>query len=121
MPHGSESPEGTRAGRVRLVGTVLALVQLKNGQHIRAKVHQLSVHGGILNMPEPLDEALRVELLFQVGSSTVRNQAEMLDPIWATRGCLQPFRFINLSEEERRQLNHDLAGLMSSGSNRRNN
>ena len=92
--------DADRPGRVRLAGAVLALVQLENGRQVRARMHQLSKNGGILHLSDPLDEALNVKLLFHVGSTTVHGKAEMMFPMWATRGCLQPFRFTELSDEE---------------------
>jgi hypothetical protein len=97
-----------RPGRVKLAGAVLALVQLENGRQVRARMHQLSSNGGVLHLADPLSEAGKVKLLFHVGSTTVHGQAEMMFPMWATRGCLQPFRFTELAEEERERLNSDL-------------
>lgn len=119
MAHGDELGDDNRATRVKLLGTVLALVQLKNGERVRAKVQQLSTNGGVLQISEPLDESFPVELLFHVGSTTVRNRAKMLGPIWATKGCLQPFRFTDLSEEDRGRLQSNLAELLDSVSNSR--
>jgi hypothetical protein len=117
MAHGNERNEGCRTERVKFLGTVLALIQLKNGEQVRAKLHELSANGGVLHIAEPLDEALSIELLFKVGSTTVRNQAELLGPIWATKGCLQPFRFTGLSDEVRNKLQNDLAGFLPSRHN----
>src|SRR3569833_2093132 len=88
MAHGNERSEGCRAERVKFLGSVLALIQLKNGERVRAKLHELSANGGVLHIAEPLDEAFSIELLFKVGSTTVRNQAKVLGPIWAIFGCL---------------------------------
>jgi hypothetical protein len=101
-----------RAGRVKLQGTVLALVQLENGRSVRARVHQLSANGGILQLPVALDEELNVQILFHIGSTTVRGQARMQFPLWSTRGCLQPFRFTGLGEEARDRLQDHLHSLL---------
>jgi len=102
-----------RAPRVRLAGTVLALVKLENGRQLRAKLHQLSVSGGLANVDKPLDEGIKVEVIFHVGTSTVRSKARMMFPMWATQGCLQPFEFENLAEEERQQLQASLQSLLT--------
>jgi len=102
-----------RAPRVKLAGTVLSLVRLQNGRQTRGKLHQLSVTGGLLHLEQPLDEGIKVEVIFHVGNSTVRSQAKMLFPMWATQGYLQPFAFADLDEEERRQLQGDLQRLLS--------
>ncbi|HYL14424.1 MAG TPA: hypothetical protein VEV41_15385 [Terriglobales bacterium] len=102
-----------RASRVKLLGTVLALIQLENGQHVRARLHQLSTTGGVLSLSNPLDEAIKVEVIFQLGSATVRSRAELLFPMWATKGCLQPFRFTDLEDEDRERLESNLKPFLS--------
>jgi hypothetical protein len=101
-----------RGARVKLGGTVLALVLLQNRRRIRASLHQLSTNGGLLLLDQPLAEGVPVEVLFHVGSTTVRNKAEMLFPMWATRGCLQPFRFKELNEQMRSGLDSELRALL---------
>jgi hypothetical protein len=101
-----------RARRVKLAGAVLVLVRLENGRNLRARLHQLSVSGGLLHMEKPVDEGIKVEVMFHVGSTTVRNKARMLFPHWATQGCLQPFEFCDLAEEERHKLQADLHALL---------
>lgn len=106
-------PNSTRrAPRVKLAGTVLSFVLLENGRQLRADLHQLSTSGGLLHVSEPLDEGISVELIFHVGKNTVRGKARMLFPIWATQGCLQPFKFDDLSEEITRKLQLDLQQLL---------
>ena len=102
----------TRAPRVKLAGTVLSLVRLENGRQTRGKLHQLSTTGGLLHLEKPLDEGIKVELIFHVGNSTVRSKALMLFPMWATQGCLQPFAFADLDEEDRCNLGVDLQRLL---------
>jgi hypothetical protein len=101
-----------RGARVKLGGSVLALLQLQNKRQIRARLNQVSCNGGLLQLDQPLDEGIMVEVLFHVGSTTVRNQAEMLFPMWATKGCLQPFRFKDISDELRSQLEEDLTAML---------
>lgn len=101
-----------RAPRVKLAGTVLSLVRLENGRQTRGKVHQLSITGGLLHLEQPLDEGIKVELIFHVGESTVRSKARMLFPLWATQGYLQPFEFLDLDEEDRCNLRVDLQRLL---------
>jgi len=101
-----------RAPRVKLAGAVLSLVCLENGRQVRAKVHQLSLTGGLLQLDRPLDEGITVEVIFHVGESTVRSPARVLFPMWATQGCLQPFQFEGLSGDERSHLQADLEKLM---------
>jgi len=37
--------------------------------------------------------------------------------MWATQGCLQPFEFANLSEEDRQKLGSDLQKFLTSTAN----
>jgi|SRR5579863_8728005 len=101
-----------RAPRVKLAGMVLSLVRLENGRETRGKLHQLSVTGGLLHLETPLDEGIKVEVIFHVANNTVRTKARMLFPLWATKGCLQPFEFADLGEEDRRNLQADLQQLL---------
>jgi hypothetical protein len=101
-----------RGARVKLGGSVLALLQLQNRRQIRTRLSQLSANGGLLLLEKPLDEGIIVEVLFHVGSTTVRSQAEMLFPMWATKGCLQPFRFKEIDDTMRGSLEEDLNTML---------
>ena len=104
-----------RGTRVKLGGSILALVLLENGRQIRARLSQLSVNGGLLSLDKPLDEAIRVTVLFHLGQTSTRGRSKMLFPMWATQGCLQPFRFLELSEENRAALARELEKLVRGG------
>ena len=104
-----------RASRVKLAGSVLALVLLENGRQIRGRLSQLSLNGGLLSLESPLDESIAVVVLFHLGVTTVRSRARMMFPMWATQGCQQPFRFLDLTQESRESLNRELDGLVRTG------
>jgi len=106
-----------RAARVKLLGSVLALVRLESGKQIRVPLHQLSTSGGLLMMEKPLDEGIKVEVMFHVGSCTVRSKAVVLFPMWATQGCLQPFEFTDLADEDRSKLETDLQKYLDQAAN----
>jgi hypothetical protein len=114
MPRSKHADDVRRAPRVKLAGTILALVQLENGRQIRARLHQLSFTGGLLHLEAPLNEGIKAEVMFHVGGSTIRSVTVMLFPMWATQGCLQPFEFTGLGEEDRRKLEADLQRLLGS-------
>jgi hypothetical protein len=101
-----------RPFRVKLRGSVLILIRLPNQRQLRGKLHQLSVSGGLMNVEKPLDEKLKVELIFRVGEATIRQKAEMLFPMWATQGWLQPFRFIELPQDSRDALEKNLQAFV---------
>ena len=112
MSQAPQMQRDKRGPRVKLGGSVLALLQLQNRRQIRTRLNQLSSNGGLLQLEKPLDEGIVVEVLFHVGDTTVRSQAEMLFPMWATKGCLQPFRFKDLDQEIRVSLEEDLNALL---------
>ena len=86
----------------------------KTGEQIQARLHQLSFTGGLLHLEAPLDEGIKAEVMFHVGGSTIRSKAAMLFPMWATQGCLQPFEFTDLGEEDRLKLKADLEKFLGS-------
>jgi len=102
-----------RPFRVKLRGSVLVLVRLPNRRDVRAAIHQLSTSGGVIHIEKPLDEKLEVELVFHIDQTTVRGKAQMLFPMWATQGWMQPFRFLDLSEENREALAIGLKSFVS--------
>ena len=107
--------KGKRGLRVKLGGSILALVLLENGRQIRSRMSQLSINGGLLSLEHPLDEGIRVTVLFHLGCTSIRCRAQMLFPMWATNGCLQPFRFLELPEASRSSLNRELENLVRAG------
>ncbi len=102
-----------RPFRVKLRGSVLVLVQLPNRRSVRAALHQLSTTGGLIHLEKPLDEKIKVEMIFHLNGATVREKAEMLFPMWATQGWMQPFRFIEVSDADRDTLDSTLKTFLS--------
>ena len=101
-----------RASRVKLGGSILALVLLENGRQIRGRMSQLSLNGGLLSLDRPLDEGIQVTVLFHVGCTSVRCRARMMFPMWATQGCLQPLRFLDLSGPSQISLTRELEKMV---------
>jgi hypothetical protein len=97
---------------VKLRGSVLVLVRLPNKRSLRAAFHQLSTTGGVIHLEQPLDEKLEVELIFHLGETTIRGKAQMLFPMWATQGWMQPFRFVELSEADLAVLDTNLKAFI---------
>ena len=67
-----------------------------------------------MHVEKPLDEKLKVELIFHLGETTIHEKAEMMFPMWATQGWLQPFRFIDLPEASKSGLEKSLLQLVQS-------
>ena len=104
-----------RGSRVKLLGSSLALVLLENGRQVRARINQLSVNGALLSLDAPLNEGIQVTLLFHLGFATIRCRARMLFPMWATQGCLQPLKFLELPDTDRASLAQELEALVRAG------
>ena len=65
-----------------------------------------------MHVEKPLDEKLKVELIFHLGETTLREKVEMMFPMWATQGWLQPFRFVNLPEANKSALEASLRSFL---------
>jgi hypothetical protein len=115
MPSTAIMPKERRASRVKLGGSILALVLLENGRQIRARMSQLSVNGGLVSLAQPLNEGISVTVLFHLGCTSIRCRVKMLFPMWATQGYLQPFRFVDLPDASRASLNRELEDLVRRG------
>ena len=87
-------------------------MRLPNRREVRGKLHQLSTTGGLMNVEKPLDEKLEVELIFQLGNTTVREKAQIMFPMWATQGWLQPFRFVEMPEASKAALHTSLQSFV---------
>jgi len=66
-----------------------------------------------MHLEKPLDEKLKVEVIFHIGEATIHEQAEIMFPMWATQGWLQPFRFIGLPDASANALRNTLQSFMS--------
>ncbi len=110
LPETKQLP--SRPFRVKLRGSVLVLVRLPNRRDVQGKFHQLSTSGGVIHLEKPLDEKLEVQLIFHIREVTIRSKAQMLFPMWATQGWMQPFRFKDLSDESRETLDKVLKSFI---------
>lgn len=90
-----------RSTRIRLADMTPAVLRFQDGRRSPGKLQVVSLTGGLLSVPEPLDQGSRVKLMFLTGTGTVLGAAEMLTPVSAS---LQPFRFVALEEGDHRRL-----------------
>ena len=110
----TDSSEGQidRAARVKLGGAVRVSLVLEGPRCVRARLHELSVSGGLLHLRHNLAEGARLEMSFHLDSGIVRASGEMLRALWATRGCLQAFRFTRLDDRDREKLHVAVRALL---------
>jgi len=101
-----------RAPRVNLRGTVSVIVQLENRRQFKGKLHQLSVNGGLLELPNCFDERSKVALAFQIHTGLLQGKAELLFPMRGGIGFMQPFRFTAFAAGTRQTLDREIAALL---------
>jgi PilZ domain len=102
-----------RARRVRLPGSVVVSVRSEGSQPVRAKLHELSATGGLLILSKAFEQGAFVEVAFQTSQGPVHGMAELLLPRReSTSGCLQPFRFVALDDEDHTRLRRALESLL---------
>src|SRR6266542_3022569 len=113
MTHFPQPNPAKRAPRVKVGGSVIVAIRSEGAQSVRAKLHQVSATGGLLLLLKALEQGEFVELAFQTKEGTVQGMAELLA---ATRqsssGCLQPFRFIALNDDDFTRLRMAMESLL---------
>jgi hypothetical protein len=72
-----------------------------DGRRVRGKVQVISLTGGLLCLPSPLDKGSQVRLMFLTDAGAVLGTAEMLASVSASQ---QPFRFIQMDYDVERRL-----------------
>jgi hypothetical protein len=90
-----------RAPRINLADFTPAVLRFQDGQRASGKLQVLSITGGLLSLPSPIDQGSQVKLMFLTHRGPVLGAAEMLSPVTSTQ---QPFRFVSLPVDDRRRL-----------------
>lgn len=97
-----------RAPRINLNGSISGILQLENGRKLGARLHRLSVTGGLLEVTTYLDERVKVDLTIPFSAVSVRMKAELLFPMRSGIGFLQPFRITRMSGEDLQLLDAEI-------------
>jgi PilZ domain len=92
-----------RAPRVQL-DSVPAAIRLDNGTRTRVKIQTISLTGGLLAVVEAFGEGEAVQIAFQTRSGPIQGIAKMLRPTSRGESCMQPFRFVELDNEDSQKL-----------------
>ena len=101
MPPLSQQSYHQRSPRVRLASTIPVALRLSDGRQTRGELKVISVTGGLLCLPRPLDCGCRVKMIFLTQTGAVLGAAEMLSPdCWS----LQPFRFVSMDDADQYRL-----------------
>ena len=102
-----------RARRVKVGGSVVVAIRSDGAQPVRAKLHDLSLTGGLLVLSKALEQGDFVEVAFQTSKGIVQGMAELLAARrQSTSGCLQPFRFVALEDDDHTRLRMVLDSLL---------
>jgi hypothetical protein len=105
MTHFPQPNSIKRATRVKLGGSVPVAIRSEGSGTVRAKLHVLSATGGLIVLAKPLEPGDFVAVTLQTSQGAVRGMAEILQPTrQSTSGCLQPFRFVALDDEDHTRL-----------------
>jgi hypothetical protein len=101
-----------RARRVRLPGSVVVEVRRAGSEPVRVRLHAVSITGGLLVLSKALEQGDFVEVAFQTSHGIVRGMAELLSARSKLKsGCLQPFRFVALEDDDHTRLLMTLESL----------
>src|SRR5579864_915771 len=101
-----------RAPRVHLADFTPAVLRFQDGQHASGQLKVLSVNGGLLSLPDPVDQGSQVKLMFLTSTGAVLGAAEMLSPVTSTQ---QPFRFVSLPVDDRHRLGAAIQSSLNQG------
>lgn len=101
-----------RAPRARVRGAISAVIRLENGRQLPAKLQQLSITGGLLDLAAYLEERTWVDLSIYLSSGPVRTTAEIMFPMLGAVSYLQPFRFTNLGQAELHAIDTEVTALL---------
>jgi len=113
MTHFPQPDPVNPARRVKVVDSIAVAIRSEGGQPVRAPLHDLSATGGLLILSQAFEQGDFVELAFQTSQGKIHGLAEVLAARRElTSGCLQPFRFVALDDEDRTRLGMALDSLV---------
>ena len=90
-----------RSPRVRLPCVTPVVLHSQDGSRKQGELKIVSLTGGLVCLPEPLDSHSRVKLRFVTQVGAIHCSVEMLRPVSSD---LQPFRFKSLGGRGQRKL-----------------
>lgn len=103
-----QTTPSVRPTRVRFAESTPAVLRFQDGRRTTGQLQLVSITGGLLSVPRPVDKGSHVKLMFLTDSGPVLGAAEMLSPVsWGQ----QPFRFLALGEGDRRILGSAIQSL----------
>ncbi len=101
MPYLPQTQARRRAERVRFPESTPVVLRSPDGGRFSGHLQVISLTGGLLSMPKPLQQGSVVKLMFLARTGSVLGSAEMLSPMsWDQ----QPFRFTALHDDDESRL-----------------
>jgi hypothetical protein len=98
-----------RATRLHFAEPAPAVLRLKDGRSVPGKLKVVSLTGGLLSVPHPVDTGCNGKLMILTAAGMVLGSAEMLSPLsWS----LQPFRFVALQSDDHNRLQTVIQGAV---------
>jgi len=99
-----------RAPRAQPESITPAVLRFSDGRRVAGELQVVSVTGGLLGLPRPLDRGSVVKLMFLTRAGSVFGAAEMLPPVsWVQ----QPFRFGTLHHDDQSRLQVAVQGWLT--------
>ena len=112
MSHFFQRQPPRRAPRANCRGEISAVIRLENRRQVAARLQQLSITGGLIDLSAYLEERTWVDLTIYLGSGAVHATAEMMFPARAGASYRQPFRFTGMGEEELHAVDREVTALI---------
>jgi hypothetical protein len=98
-----------RPTRLHFAEPTPAVLRLKDGRSVPGKLKVVSLTGGLLSVPHPVDTGSNGKLMILTAAGMVLGSAEMLSPLsWS----LQPFRFVALQSDDHNRLQTVIQGAV---------
>ena len=99
-----------RAERIRFDESTPVSLRFPDGRRSSAQLQVVSLTGGLLCLPQPVQPGLIGKLLFLTQNGSVLGEAQMLTPMSWER---QPFKFTSLRDDDRDRLNKTIQSRIS--------
>jgi hypothetical protein len=97
----SQSPSARRAERVRFDESMPVVLRLRDGKRYSGQLQVVSLTGGLLGVPKPVEPGSIGKLMFLTRNGPVLGEAQMLIPLSWER---QAFKFVSLHDDDHSRL-----------------
>jgi hypothetical protein len=106
----SQPPSARRAERVRFDESMPVVLRLRDGRRCSGQLQVVSLTGGLLGVPKPVEPGSVGKLMFLTRNGPVLGEAQMLAPLSWER---QAFRFVTLHDDDHGRLQNAIQGRLA--------